>query len=85
LATLQRRADHVLRVAAHHRHQVLVLGAWGCGVFRNDPHVVADVFARLLTTDPFAHAFTRVVFAIYDRTKTEATLQAFRERIENAR
>ena len=81
LATLQRRAEHVLRVAAHPGHRVLVLGAWGCGVFRNDPRVVADVFARLLTTGPLAHAFERVVFAIYDRTKTEATLRAFRERI----
>jgi uncharacterized protein (TIGR02452 family) len=81
-ATLERRAEHVLRVAAHHRHRVLVLGAWGCGVFQNDPPAVADIFARLLTTGPLAHAFTRVLFAIYDRSKTGATLQAFRDRIE---
>ena len=32
----------MLAVAAAHEHRVLVLGAWGCGVFRNDPALVAD-------------------------------------------
>jgi uncharacterized protein (TIGR02452 family) len=78
--TLERRAAQVLRVAAHHRHRTLILGAWGCGVFANDPSEVADVFARLLATPPLAHAFARIVFAIYDRSKSQATLRAFEER-----
>jgi uncharacterized protein (TIGR02452 family) len=82
--TLERRARHVLRVAAHHRHHALVLGAWGCGVFRNDPCEVADVFARLLTTPPLCRAFARVVFAIYDRSKSQGTLRAFEERCRGA-
>ncbi|HEY2512950.1 MAG TPA: TIGR02452 family protein [Polyangiaceae bacterium] len=76
-ATLERRAAQVLRVAAHHRTDTLVLGAWGCGVFRNDPTVVAAVFRELLTSPPFARAFTRVVFAIYDRSESRGTLKAF--------
>jgi hypothetical protein len=43
--------------------------------------VVADVFARLLTAGALARAFTRVVFAIYDRSSTRATLRAFEERM----
>jgi hypothetical protein len=38
------------------------------GVFRNDPVAVAEVFADLIA-GPMAGAFTRVVFAIYDRSK----------------
>lgn len=76
-AALERRAERVLRVLAHQRQRVLVLGAWGCGVFRNDPAEVAEVFARLLTAPPYAGAFARVVFAIYDRSKDRATLHAF--------
>lgn len=79
-ATLDRRADHVLRVAAAQGHRTLVLGAWGCGVFRNDPVEVADVFARALAAPRFAGAFARVVFAVYDRSADRANLRAFEQR-----
>ncbi|GIG00035.1 TIGR02452 family protein [Catellatospora citrea] len=62
-AVLLRRATRVLAVAAAHGHRTLVLGAWGCGVFRNDPAVVAQAFAGALRT---VDRFDRVVFAIYD-------------------
>lgn len=77
---LAARGERVLAVAKERGHRVLVLGAWGCGVFRNDPVHVADVFARLLAAPRFVGAFDRVVFAIYDRSKSGATLAAFRER-----
>ncbi len=59
------RVERALVVAAHHRHRHLVLGAWGCGVFGNDPSVVADAFARALE-GPIAGAFDEVVFAVLD-------------------
>lgn len=62
-AVLLRRATRVLEVAAAHGHRTLVLGAWGCGVFRNDPAVVAQAFADGLRT---VDRFDRVIFAIYD-------------------
>ncbi|MFI7662232.1 TIGR02452 family protein [Micromonospora parva] len=50
-------------VAAAHGHRTIVLGAWGCGVFRNDPATVAGAFADALQMiDRFDH----VVFAIHD-------------------
>lgn len=62
-ATLSARAERVLSVAAARNHDALVLGAWGCGVFGNDPRSVAKTFARLLG-GKFAGAFARVTFAI---------------------
>lgn len=62
-AVLARRARRVLQVAARHGHRRLVLGAWGCGVFRNDPAVVARVFRDALAE---VAAFDRVVFAVRD-------------------
>ncbi|MGC3972324.1 MAG: TIGR02452 family protein [Pirellulales bacterium] len=47
-AVFLRRSEYVLALAAAHGHRQLVLGAWGCGVFRNDPQIVAEAFAAHL-------------------------------------
>jgi uncharacterized protein (TIGR02452 family) len=65
--TLNERALKLLAVAAAHEHRTLVLGAWGCGVFRNDPGEVAHAFASALGDERLRGAFDRVVFAVYDR------------------
>ena len=76
---LAERVARVLAVAVHHDHRVLVLGAWGCGVFRNDPVQVAAAFRSHLTGDgDFAGRFDRVVFAVLDRVKGQPNLAAFR-------
>lgn len=79
-AALERRAERVLAAAADHGHRVLVLGAWGCGVFRNDPRVVARVFHGHLFGPRFAGVFDRVVFAVWAPKGPGATFAAFRER-----
>ncbi|MEU4120932.1 TIGR02452 family protein [Streptomyces virginiae] len=75
---LARRAELVLEVAASHGYRRLVLGAWGCGVFRNDPAHVAEAFRGLLS-GRFAGTFDRVVFAVLDRNPVsrEAFERAF--------
>jgi uncharacterized protein (TIGR02452 family) len=79
-AILHRRAGKVLAVARRHGHRRLVLGAWGCGVFGNDPATVAGVFAALLRTGgPFAANFGHIVFAILDTDPNGDTVTAFRK------
>ena len=68
------RARRVLTVAAAHGHRDLVLGAWGCGVFRNDPALVARAFRDALRSVP---RFDRVVFAIVDHQPGTPTYLAF--------
>ncbi len=78
--TLHERAGHVLSVAAIEGQRRLVLGAWGCGVFRNDPHEVANAFGHWLESPLFAGAFDHVVFAILDRSRDHANLRPFQAR-----
>ncbi|WP_239152733.1 TIGR02452 family protein [Virgisporangium aurantiacum] len=73
-AVLARRATRVLRVAAAHGHRTLVLGAWGCGVFRNDPATVANAFADALRE---VAQFDRIVFAIRDGRSGTPVYRAF--------
>jgi uncharacterized protein (TIGR02452 family) len=84
--TLRRRADLVLSIAASQKVDTLVLGAWGCGVFRNDPRIVAGIFADLLNNSgKFARAFNQIVFAVFDRSDTVNTFNAFAEEFEKAK
>ncbi|MER8069830.1 TIGR02452 family protein [Streptomyces sp. NPDC094034] len=78
-AALARRAERVLETAAERGYRRLVLGAWGCGVFRNDPDQVARVFRALLTGGGrFTDHFDETVFAVLDRTPNGTTVGAFR-------
>jgi uncharacterized protein (TIGR02452 family) len=76
---LAERAAKVLAAAHANGHRRLVLGAWGCGVFRNDPAEVAGAFAGLLHGDGrFAGRFAHVTFAVYDTAPGAPRLDAFR-------
>jgi uncharacterized protein (TIGR02452 family) len=82
-ATLDRRAGKILAIARDRGHRSLLLGAWGCGVFCNDPHLVADVFGRWLAHPSFLGCFDRVVFAIYTSNRNLDTLTAFQTRFRS--
>ncbi|WP_133915643.1 TIGR02452 family protein [Streptomyces sp. NBC_00582] len=72
------RAERVLETAAAHGYRRLVLGAWGCGVFRNDPAQVAGAFRTLLGPGGrFGQRFERVVFGVLDRTPGAVVRTAF--------
>lgn len=75
---MQERVERVLGVAALHGHEVLVLGAWGCGVFRNDPEQIAELF-RIALAGRFRGAFTRVVFAVLDSSGKRQSLGPFEQ------
>lgn len=64
--TMRSRIERIFAVAQRHQHRTLVLGAWGCGVFRNDPAVIARLFHEALTSARFAGIFRRIVFAVLD-------------------
>jgi uncharacterized protein (TIGR02452 family) len=71
------RIEKVLTIMAGHGHDAAVLGAWGCGVFRNDPEVIAELFAQTLR-GRFAGAFAKVVFAVL--SPDGETIRPFAER-----
>lgn len=76
---LRRRAELVLSAAVSSGIDTLVLGAWGCGVFQNDPSVVAATFEGLLRGGQFwATQLRRVVFAVYDPTAAGPNYQSFK-------
>lgn len=75
---LERRIHRVLAIARAYKHFALVLGAWGCGAFGNDPHRTARDFRSALEGQ-FAGAFSDVHFAITDWSSERRFLGPFRD------
>lgn len=70
------RIDHILFNAYENGATNLILGAFGCGVFGNDPNMVAKIFHSLLTTK-YKGCFKTVVFAIPKGPNYEAFNRCF--------
>ena len=77
--TLRGRIDKVLALAVVLGYDSLVLGAWGCGVFQNDPNRVASHFAEALAST-YAGVFRRVAFAVFDTTPHQQVFYSFASR-----
>ena len=75
---LRERVRLLLGLAVHLGVVDLVLGAWGAGVFRNDPESVAEAFEDALDgVDLFSGRFRTVRFSVLDRTRAASNYQAF--------
>lgn len=70
------RIYHVLITAYLEGVDTLILGAFGCGVFGNDPYEVAVIFKTFLALN-FKNCFKKVVFAIPGGTNYEAFVDTF--------
>lgn len=73
------RIDKVLTIMAGHGHDAAVLGAWGCGVFKNDPDLIATLFREALVTR-FSGCFRMVVFAVLDWSVERRFIGPFEKR-----
>ena len=78
---LQQRIHRVLAIARAYGYSVLVLGAWGCGAFANDPQRAAIAFRQALEHE-YSGAFSEVVFAIADWSAERKFLGPFRDVFE---
>lgn len=75
---LRRRMHRVLAIAQAYGYAALVLGAWGCGAFSNDPCRAAADYREALESD-FSGSFSDVVFAITDWSPERRVLGPFRD------
>ena len=57
------RARQILNAAAANGAEVVILGAFGCGAFRNKPEVVAKAYAAVVPE--YAKQFKKIEFAVY--------------------
>lgn len=62
----KRKIRTIFRIGIRNGHNALVLGAFGCGVYKNPPGHMAQLFREVLEEREFENKFRRIVFAIVE-------------------
>lgn len=75
---MRRRMELCLEIFRRMQTRQIILGAYGCGVFRNDPHKVAGWWKQLLDNG-YNNVFDSIYFAVLDRSENQNSFIAFRE------
>jgi len=56
------KINMMLNLAEAHKCENLVLGAWGCGVYKNDPNYISNVFMSVIRKG--GYNFKKIVFGV---------------------
>ena len=75
LGVFKCRIKNIFEVALENNVDVLVLGAFGCGAFKNPPKVVAKAFQEVIDENGFDSKFKKIVFAIKSTAKINGKCQ----------
>lgn len=59
------RMEEIIKMFIRYECKTVILGAFGCGVFKNDPNDIANIWKELL--EIYGGHFNKVVFAIMSR------------------
>lgn len=72
-----KRGRHLLAAAAEQGAQIMILGAFGCGAFQNDPKIVAEAYKQVLPE--FEGVFREVHFAVYCSPRDTRNYEVFKK------
>lgn len=73
-----KRLDKIFALFYTNGVDTLILGAWGCGVFRNKPEDVARYFSHFIGKNgKYSKCFNTIVFAVYDTSRKLENIAAF--------
>lgn len=83
LELFKSRIHNIFEAACDNKVDVLVLGAFGCGAFKNPPKVVAQAFFEVIEEYQYRYKFKKIIFAIKPSKKEDCpNLQAFRTQFD---
>lgn len=73
----EKRMRRVLEITAKKGNDVVILGAFGCGAFRNPPEVVARAMKTVV--EEYRNAFETIEFAVYCSPRDDSNYRTFKE------
>lgn len=71
----EKRLTRILDIALANGNEVVILGAFGCGAFENNPEVVARAAKNVI--EQYLHAFKVIEFAVYCSPRDESNYTIF--------
>lgn len=71
----EKRLRRILDVAAIERNEVVILGAFGCGAFANNPTVVVEAARNVI--EEYKYTFKTIEFAVYCSPRDERNYNIF--------
>lgn len=77
LLLLKSRVKNIIEAARDNKVDYLILGAFGCGAFKNPPLVVAEAFRQIIDEQKYRKDFKHIVFAIKPTGEDCPNLTAF--------
>lgn len=83
IAIHEKRLRRILDVALMNGNEVVILGAFGCGAFANNPEVVAKAAKKVI--QEYRHAFVTIEFAIYCSAWNVDNYRIFKRVLEDRR
>jgi uncharacterized protein (TIGR02452 family) len=75
LALHEKRLRRILEVALSEGCDTIILGAFGCGAFQNNPEVVAQANRNVIKD--YLHAFKNIEFAVYCSPRDDRNFKIF--------
>lgn len=81
IETMKNRIRYIVDLALSKNPQVVVLGAYGCGVFGNEPSRIAELFKLALQTTKIRENLdkTKIIFSIYGN---EELIEIFKNKLD---
>ena len=73
----EKRMRRVLEIAWRKGNEVVILGAFGCGAFRNPPAIVAQAMKTVV--QEYRKNFETIEFAVYCRTQYDTNYRVFQQ------
>lgn len=77
LLIFKSRIRQILKVAIINNNYNIVLGAFGCGAFKNPPFIVSRAFKEVLIDEGYSKYFDNIIFAIITPSNNTENFDVF--------
>ena len=71
----EKRLKRILDIALSENNETIILGAFGCGAFKNDPQIVAQAAKNVIRE--YLYSFKNIEFAVYCSPRDDRNYRIF--------